>query len=429
MPRDTEGLAPPPAATRRAVVLACLVAALGTLAAILWNHGIAHRRAMHALVDADAASVGDPWPTVVAARRLAADRRTPLYQDFTIEGSSFIYPPLAALPYAALLGGDDAAVRARLVWTSRLAWLSILVLAAALSMHRVRPTLLHVCFLAWAGIAFFPLVRALQLNQASLWVAVCVGASALAAQRGRPRSAGMLMAAAAVFKPQLALAPLLLLLCARSVALPSLLTLAVAGVASIVYAGIANHVRYVTEVAPRLAGGYAYYPNQSWHAFLLRLAGADPSAFALPTVAPWVAAAGAIATGATVVLGAFVLWRARVGAARADVLPLTILFAWLVATLASPISWEHHHVPALFAFAWLLRAAMAGELSRWTILCAGVAAPAIAGHVDVRGWSLHPIAVVGMSYTLWGDLLLALAMAQHVRKASRVDALAPRATG
>lgn len=412
---------------RRVVVLACLVAVLGTLAAVAWNHGIAHRRALHAAIDADAASVGDPWPTVVAARRLAADRRAPLYEDFTVEGSSFIYPPLVALPYAALLGGDDATVRARLVWTSRAAWLAILVLAAALSLHRVRPTLLHAGFVVWGGVAFFPLVRALELNQASLWVAVGVGASAVAAQRGRRRLAGVLLAVAAVWKPQLAIAPLLLLLGAPVVAVPALLTLLAAGAASIAYAGIANHVRYVTEVAPRLAGGYAYYPNQSWHAFLLRLAGADPEAFALPSVAPWVAVGGAVATGMMVVGGAFVLWRARERAAAAEVLPLTILFAWLVATLASPISWEHHHVPALFAFAWLLRAALAGEMSRWTILCAAFAAPAIAGHVDVRGWSMHPVAVVGMSYTLWGDLLLAAAMARHLMT-PRGGAIAGRAS-
>ncbi len=278
----------------------------------------------------------------------------------------------------------------------------------------MRRRVLVAAFVAWSALTFFPLLRAVELNQASLLVAVCIGASARVVARGRVAAAGAACAMAAAFKPQMAVVPLLVAVYSRPFVRAALVTLAAAGLASLAYGGIANHWRYVSVVLPQMARGYAFHPNQSWSAFFLRLGGASPLEFELPTPAPWGGTASIMAAGAMVAAGALVLLRSARRPGAADQLPLVVLFAWQVATLASPIGWEHHYVPALFVLAWLLREALAGRASRTTVLCAAFAAPAIGGFIDVRSWPGHPIAVVAASYVLWGALLLAIAPAMHL---------------
>ncbi len=403
-----------PPASRRTLAAAGLVVIAGTLAAIAWNRAIGLRRALAALVDGTASSVGDPLPSVVAAERLGAAWQAPVYDDCSSVGSSFVYPPIAALPYTLVVSDDAAAVHAGLVWMSRIAFVLCLLCVYVLAGANVRRRSVVVAFVAWSGLTFFPLLRAVQLNQASLLVAVCIGASACLVARGKVAAAGAVCALAAAFKPQLAVVPLLAAACSRPFARSALVTLAVALLASLVYGGIHNHWRYLSVVLPQLAEGYAFYPNQSWSAFFLRLGGASPLEFELATAAPWVGTASLLAAGAMVVAGAFVLLRSARRPAASEQLSLAVLFAWQVATLASPISWEHHYVPALFVLAWLLGEALVGRASRTTILCAAFAAPAIAGFVDVRGWSHGPVAVIGSSYVLWGGLLLAIASSTHL---------------
>lgn len=392
--------------------MACLVAVLATLLVIGWNHGRSLRRCLRALVDTSASSIGDPLPSVVAAERLAHRWRAPIYEDFSVIGSSFVYPPIAALPYTPLAAADEHGIRAGLAWCSRAAWL--LCLWFALRLVGPRATVVRAGLLVWGGFLFHPLLQAVYLNQASLFVAASLGAGVVLAERRRVAVAGVLCAFAAAWKPHLACVPLLVLLCDRRFAVWAFAASGVLGVVSLAYAGFDNHWRYLTVVLPQLADGYAFHPNQSWNAFFLRLGGAPFLEFELAPSWEWTRAASLVVTAVVLVTGAWVLRAHARRPEREGQLPLVILFAWLVATLASPVSWEHHYVPALFVFAWLLREALGGRASRATVVLAALAAPAIAGYVDVRSWSLHPVAVVAMSYVLWGGLLLAVAVASHL---------------
>ena len=110
------------------------LAATAILAAIDSGDGLA--RGLRSLVDERASNIGDPWPTVVAAGRLAASfhaAHAAVYEDFSRVGASFIYPPLAALPFTPLASlGYEGAHRA-LAIVSRVAWLACALLAALLA--------------------------------------------------------------------------------------------------------------------------------------------------------------------------------------------------------------------------------------------------------------------------------------------------------
>lgn len=399
-------------ANARWVLGACLVAVLGTAAVVGWNRGRSLRRCLLSLVHSNESSIGDPLPSVVAAQRLAAEWQAPIYEGFAAEGSSFVYPPIAALPYAPLAGADLRETRQRLVWCSRTAWLACV--AFALLLVRSCGAGTRAGFLVWGAFVFHPLLQAVHLNQASLLVATCFGAGTLLARHRRIVAAGAACALAAAFKPQLAVVPLLVAMCSRRFGWSALLTLALVGLLSLAYAGFDNHWRYLTVVLPQLADGYAFHPNQAWNGFFLRLAGASPHEFTLAEPVPWLRAVGITMSIAMLGVGAAVLRGFARRTKDDDQLPLAMLFAWQIVTLASPISWEHHYIPALFVFAWLLREACAGRASRATVVLAALAAPAIAGYIDVRSWSQHPVAVFAMSYVLWGGLLLAAAVACHL---------------
>ena len=386
-----------------------LAALLATAVIVALDSGDAHLRGLRALFDWRASNINDPWPTTIAAARLAAG--VPLYDDFTPVGSAFIYPPLAAAPYAPLAGAPfDTAWRVLSI-ASRVAWVLALAIAGRLAWDRARPRA-TAAFVATAALGFYPLLRAVELNQATLLVVVLFGAALLAAARERLVLAGITLAAAAALKPQLALVVPLLAWGPRRLILSCAAALGVLGLLSFAYGGLHNHVEYVTRVLPALSGGYAFYPNQSWSALLLRLAGAPPFDFALPPVPPAVRIGSLLATITSLALGAWLSRRAVLcsGARGAD-LPLLICLAWLVVTLASPISWEHHFAPAIFAFAHLF-----GRRDRLPPLSRGLACaafPLVAGYFEVAGF--HGIVGrIAMSYVTLGACLLLAALATSV---------------
>src|SRR5262249_5962290 len=134
-----------------------------------------------------------------------------------------------------------------------------------------------------------------------------------------------------------------------------LAAMAAAGLASLACGGGADHVDYVTKGLPKLSVGYAFYPNQSWTGAVLRLAREPFVDLALPAPGRAVRLLATAASAATLVAAALVLRTAarRAGAPSRDVLVCAIAFAWLMVTLASPISWEHHFTPCMFLYAFV----------------------------------------------------------------------------
>src|SRR6185369_13234791 len=100
----------------------------------------------------------------------------------------------------------------------------------------------------------------------------------------------------------------------------------------------------------------------------------------------------------TYVIAIVVLRRAR-NAPPAE----AFVFAWLAATLASPIAWEHHYAPAVFVFALWYRRAQ--DMTRGQLALFAGAYALMASYFEVRGFSsaaLRPL----MSYLLSGALIL-----------------------
>jgi alpha-1,2-mannosyltransferase len=363
---------------------------------------------LRSLVDSHASNIGDPWPTLAAARELRDGGRGHLYASFSPAGSSFIYPPIAAFVMSPLADLSYERAHLALSIVSRVAYVVCLGLAVAIAWGagRVSAALVGVAL----GLAFYPLLRSVELNQATLLVSVFFGGAVLAALHGRQALAGVLIGLMAALKPQAILILPLLLWHSRRLSVAGLITAVGAGIVSIVYAGVSDHVDYVTRILPQLSVGYAFYPNQSWTGMVLRLAGEPFAAFALPSPSPG-ARVAAMALNLTTFAVAIVVLRtaSRRSAARTpQTLASALCFAWLAVTLASPISWEHHYTPCIFAFALIIARARGWPLL--ACLLAAASFPLIASYVEVRSWT-GMVGRAASSYCLFGGLLLAASFA------------------
>jgi hypothetical protein len=385
-----------------------------TLVLALVDSADALRAGLAAVFDYRASNIGDPWPSVVAAGRLLAHPRTPLYASFTADGSSFIYPPIAAalmLPFARM-SYEQAHFALSLV--SRCAYLGCLLLTVALAIGQGARRVTVVACAVVLATSFYPLLRAVQLNQSTLLVALCFGSAVLFVTKGRDATAGVLLGVTAVLKPQMVLVVGLLYWHSRRLALAGIGAVAAAGVTSIACAGISDHVDYVTRILPRLSAGYAFFPNQCWTGAILRAVGEPFADFALPTPSIGARVAALVMNLATLLIAAVVLRTAARNAARpsSEALVVAIGFAWVMVTLASPVSWEHHYTPSMFLFAFLV--AKPSVMHGHARFAAAAAYPLVASYVEVRGFSSF-VGRLASSYTVLGALFLAVAFAMTLR--------------
>jgi hypothetical protein len=368
----------------------------------LWA-SVEPRQALVSIFDPSLTNFGDPEPGIAAARAHAADPAARLYPTVARAGASFIYPPLAAAFYAPLARLPAGSAHAALLVLNRLLLAGIFVtLVALLDRGRGGRSL---GLALGALLLCYPLHRAVLLNQATLAVTFLLGVAMAALRWDRQRLAGIALALACTVKPQLALVLPLLFWHARRAMITAALSGVVLLAASLAWGGTQNHIDYLTQVLPALSAGYAFFPNQSWHALSLRLlTRADIGAFAL---APPSAAAHALALGlsvATWASGLYAAWRWR----KQPVPPVFVLgWAWLVATLASPIAWEHHYAPAVFllAMAWTLLRDGAAEISTRLLGAGCLAFVLVMGYFPVE--HLRGPAGLIVSYRFFGGLVLA----------------------
>lgn len=346
------------------------------------------------------ANFNDPGPTLAAARRLRDEPDTPLYEGVYVVGASFLYPPLAAWLYRPIIGFDDP--EAALLRFNQAAFLAI-ALAAAWLAWPAGPW--ASALMLAAAVSFYPLTRAVELNQASILVTLAMGAAFIAADRGWAFLAGMPLAAAVAIKPHLVLMlPILVWHSPRAV----LGALAAGGallIVSVAVAGFASHVTYVSEIIPALGNGYAFFPNQSWNGVLNRLVHDNMARF---VIAP----DSTLVSLGTIVLGLATLAAAIVVARQPSTRPLSFLFgiAWLAVTMASPIAWEHHYGPALFLFAiWLRERVRGGSDLAPADIAVAVAWVAVSNFFEVR--TLEGAAAIFASYLLAGALILGVSFA------------------
>lgn len=416
-----EASAPAPPAERRRALLAGGLPGLLVLAASFVQteglHGSWDRlNAIFSVWTPARSNVNDALPALEAARALLETPHAAIYDMTQTDRAAFLYPPIAAAIYLPHLAEGEGALWS-LVAFDRLVFMVIaLLLAAALVGPRRRwPTLLEALGVAAAMVLFLPMVRSLELNQASLYVAALVGAAWVALDRGALATAGVALALAGAVKPHLfAVAPLLVFH-ARRTAIAAAITGVALGAASVAYAGVANHVTYFTHVLPEAARGYAFFPNQSFGGLLHRLSFAGPiDAFELMAPNPTVMRAS-VAIAAALYLGAFALAaRAR---RRPEMRREVFALGWLVTTMIAPIAWGHHYAAALFPLAWLVGRARDGLEASPSRLRAVALGCGLLGSYFVVDGLRGPLPRLLASYGLFGALLAAGAFAATLLRA------------
>lgn len=359
------------------------------------------------------ARFGDVNPALRAARRLARDPRAPLYDQVEPEGSSFIYPPLALALYRPFAAGSPDEARRAIVAANHALFAGIVLLLAAYLARQpgLRPW--EAALAVPAALVFHPLVRALEINQATLAITFLLGLAFVAFAAKRPTTAGVALALAAVIKPHLVLLLPFLFVIPRA----GLAAAAAGGAlfaASVAYAGWDNHVEYATRVIPMLSAGYAFHPNQSWNGLFNRLYDQPPlTEFVLAPPRPAVRVASSLAGLLTYVVA---LASAGLFRPRTPLTPTLVLsLAWTTTTLVSPIAWEHHYAPGLFVFATLYGVYRSdGARPAWLPAVVALAFALMAGYFDVgalQGWAPRLLA----SYVFAGAVLLELACAAALR--------------
>jgi hypothetical protein len=377
--------------------------------------------AMRAVIDSRRTNLGDPMPSIAAARRLRSEPRARIYKGTSGVGSSFIYPPLVALFYTPLVDLSPDAARARLARFNRMLFAAICVLLLAIARNAAGP-------LRWwedlgiliAAAVFYPLLRAVELNQATLAITFLLGLVIVWLQGGQERLAAIPLAAALALKPHLVLIlPLMVCHAPRTVAW-TLGFDAVLFTASLVYAGVLNHVDYVVGVAPMLAAGYAFYPNHSWNGLFNRLYAEVPvQLFAVAPPRTAVRILSLLCEALTYGFALLLSWRWR---GVRDRVPWVFGFAWLAATLASPLAWEHHYAPALYLFV-LLYGAYRDERERrpgFLLFPVAISFVLMASYFEVRQVSGTGPRLL-LSYVFYGGLLLGASYAALLSRAHPVQ--------
>ncbi len=321
----------------------------------------------------------DSWrPMNIAARYLADDPETPLYQWlFFGQRVKFIYPPTSLLfidAVRAFVAPD--ALQAAL---NGISW--CLVVLTALATAGVADRALgrgdfapkdsvdrglRAALVFGLTLGAYPVLKAYSLGQMQVFVNAAVAGFVWCWVTQRRRAAGVLVVLMAAVKPQLGVLWLWGLVRRQwdFVGAAAVAGLLVLGVSLALY-GFASHVDYLSVASHVGRLGEAYWPNQTMNGLLHRWLGNGNSAVWDPHVYPpyhagihaatWLSTAGLI--------GLACLTRARPAGSALDVAAVV-----LAATLASPIAWEHHYgvMPALFAVTavpWVRRFGGVGALA------------------------------------------------------------------
>lgn len=310
---------------------------------------------------------GDSWrPMGMALDYLETPRRRTFYRAVffseRVQHKGFQYPPSALLPVSLL----------RAVWPGAwylalevVTWLSVPVLALLCgsllrSSWRTHlgpppgflPTML---FALAATVTFYPAIRAYRNGQAQAWINTLFAFALWLRVRGSDLAAGAAVAAAAAVKPQSVVLGLWALVRRRgSFAAGMALAGGALLAASVALYGLAAHLEYADVARYISRRGESFYPNQSVNGLLNRWFFNGENTTWMTTFPPShpVVYAGTLVSSA--LLLAFTLLPRPARGATADTADFGL--AGLVATMASPIAWEHHYGILLPLFAWALPA-------------------------------------------------------------------------
>ncbi|MFN7941029.1 MAG: glycosyltransferase family 87 protein [Thermoanaerobaculia bacterium] len=337
----------------------------------------------------------DSWTPMRAALEAAErpGKGTMYEQVFFHQHKKFQYPPSSLLIIEAIDGlthgltGDPNRPLHLIGWLSvwMLTLFSALIYdqvaqsqAAARGGARGRPArIAEGVLVAALAFCFYPIDKGFTLGQIQLWINAGFAASLYAVWRGRETLGGINFGLACLIKPQYGIVMLWALVRRRFRFVLPCLAVAATGTAIALWRyGADNLVDYLRVLAVLSHRGESFHPNFSVNGLLNRIVGMHEPRFnnvtwssRYPPAPEWVFLATVVTS---LVLVNLALLRAR----RTDPLGRSADFATatLVATMASPIAWEHHYgilAPILALLAGrLLHDPTARSSSRWLLLFA-----------------------------------------------------------
>jgi alpha-1,2-mannosyltransferase len=286
---------------------------------------------------------------------------------------AYIYPPVFALLVAplGLLPDPVASFDWLLIGQAALAGAVVIVV------RRWRPRGWALTALLCATLTFYPLwVDAVQ-GQANLLILFLVTAGIVGILDGRPRAGAALGVAAA-----LKLTPVLLLVWLLVDRRFRASAWMLAGMAAMTGLGalfrFSDTLVFFGQVMPALAGGTAYYANQSLAGMVRRILTPNPY------TQPWVVVPWAFLLIALLALGltGWWFWRTRGQS------PLVRSFAFIpLLPLLSAVTWPHHLV-ILLPVIWLSVIAIAGR--DWPLAPTLILAGMLVGFSVVARWPVGP---------------------------------------
>jgi hypothetical protein len=309
---------------------------------------------------------GDSWRPGLSALDVAEtlqERSRGLYEKVfflaKVPHKGFQYPPTALLAFRAARASAGSNAFTALAVVN---WLSVpALILATLSLARpkaprsAREQALLALVVVAAALLFYPAMRAYRNGQMQAWINALFAVALALHVRNRPAASGGCLALAAMIKPQLGLfAVWALVRRERSMLAAFVLVLGAGSLATVAWLGPSPFIGYfdvLRHIAPR---GETYYPNQSVNGFMNRLVRNGSSVDfgdAMPEPDSLVATVSGLSS---LLLLALALIRPA-GSREKTASAFDFAFMGLVATLASPIAWEHHYGILLPCFALLAR--------------------------------------------------------------------------
>src|ERR1017187_6827792 len=362
----------------------------------------------------------DSWtPMLGSVNYFLAHPGLPIYRARLYD--TLIYPLTSILPLLAMkrAGMSDGSVfRALMIlsWIAVCAVVGLQVWIARAMLGRAGLSWRAGVATAMAAFFFMPITLAFSLGQAQIFLDLFFALLVLFWVQGRQRPAGVIMALMTMVKPQFGLLLLWAALRRRWNALVAgLVTLAIAGVASVAAFGISNNLDYLRVLAGLSRKAQSHYANQSMFGLLNRAIFNGENMpyhpYVYPPFVPWVYYVTLATTAALVLLAlAYPFINRRINAiskcARPQAGGMADLGAMgVVCVIATPMAWEHHYGVLLPIFVWLWFAVYRrGFGSIWKL---GLAFVLIADFLSPLNFlAAIPVANVLQSYMYFGALLL-----------------------
>jgi alpha-1,2-mannosyltransferase len=390
----------------------------------LLNHGILTRKSLDSNFHTSLRFIKclqgwDSWlPMWRASEFFRAHPGAPVYQSVFFDmGIKFQYPLLSILPVYWLQDWGITFPQFLAV-TRILSWLAVWLVAAAgvLIAARLLPSNIAsgarkaaLSAVLIAGICFHPLLRGYTLGQVQILLALGFAIAFYCWLRGREKSAGALIGILALIKPQFVLLLIWAALRKRWGALAAgLATAAVGFLISVVVFGWHNNLDYLSVLSKLSHTGEAYEMNQSMNGLLNRLLFNGQNlipesaiASALPSYNPIVYAGTVLSTIALVGIPLFFPWKERRGG-MADFSCMAV-----VATVASPVAWEHHYSIFLPIFVWLWFSQFAGRSRGYQTALLALAYILISDCLSLFNLlATKPVLNMLQSYTYFGGLIV-----------------------